>query len=608
MYPGLTIIGTHKFSGLYGCNETIIDQKSIGLQHLFVEDYKVDLIYTACSVLTSEDKAFFGDRIKPKAGHALRQKSLTSSVLNHCIFEDVFRYSNFVKTDRVTALDQDYIYFESEVKNISSVSQAIKLSALCITQNHTGFQAKKVDDMIIFAVRGKHFAVKAQKAVTSAISLDAPTGFMYKGIEDILYEKNQEIQSIQSDTAIATSLTDKCYLGPNETTIFKWVLITGNNEAECLLKGKTFDFHDVLERSTKQWRDWLGQSYRESAADALVALKAANLNGFLPADLTGHYFANHRVSFYVRDALMASRAFLYSGHYDEFKEIITFLLSCPVKENGEFYQRYNADLLPDEGANNNVFSQVDSIGYFARVIADYYRLTGELLVDFNMLKQIVDVLGHIHVKKGLYGPEGGVNEGVYGPAYITSTNMFIAGGLLGAADIANAYGEHSHREKWHQIAKEIIKGCEATFLKAGYYAYGYVDYHDDLVLRYDTPQLFGRLLGYPLTDNYMKNFEFLANFGTYFGYGFGYSEQEYHNGPWIFNTAAAAQVAYLIKDAPKYEGIMLWLKEHRNAYGLLPEAVDATDETNCFINPLVWANAEYICCHYMDTISKCRGD
>ncbi|GAB6107797.1 glycoside hydrolase family 15 protein [Fusibacter bizertensis] len=608
MYPGLTIIGTHKFSGLYGCNETIIDQKAIGLQHLFIDDYSVDLVYTACSVLTNEGISYFGDRIKPKAGHALRQKSSSSSVQNHCIYEDVFTYEKFVKTDRVTAVDQDYLYFETEIENRSDIAQAIKLSALCITENQANYRVKKVNDMIVFAVKGKTFAVKAQKSAQSAMSLDAPTGFMYKGIEDILFEKHQEAEEIQSDTAIATSLSDKCIINPHETTTFKWILVIGDDEADCLRKGQKFDFDDVLKRSAVQWRAWLGKSYRESAADALVALKAANLNGLLPADLTGHYFANHRVCFYVRDALMASRAFLYAGHYEEFREVIRFLMACPVKENGEFYQRYNADQLPDEGANNNVFSQVDSIGYFARVIADYYHLTGELLIDFDRLRRTVDVLDHIHTKNGLYGPEGGVNEGVYGPAYITSTNMFIAGGLLGAATIASTCGEHTYQEKWTALATGIIKSCEATFLEEEYYAYGYVDYHEDLVLKYDTPQLFGGSLGYPITARYRKSFRFLAQFGTYFGYGFGYSEQEYHNGPWIFNTAAAAQVAYLIHDKETYEAIMSWLKAHRNAYGLLPEAVDATDETNCFINPLIWANAEYICCHYMDVISKCRGE
>lgn len=608
MYPGLTYIGTSRFSGLYGCNETIVDQKATGLQHLFIDDYKIDLIHTACSVLTVDDTTYFGDRIKPKRGHALRQKSDGSSVVHHCIYEDVFIYQNFTKTDRVTAFDEEYIYFESEIVNRSISDLHVKLSSLCITQNQNAYQVRKSDDLIVFSVKGKTFSMKAESTTKASITPDAPSGFMYKGIEELLYENSSDIQSLESNSAIAASLSDKRVIKPQETTTFRWVLIVGDDEDDCKSKAERFDFNGVLERSKKEWRKWLDRSYRPQAADALVALKAATLNGFLPADLTGHYFANNRVSFYVRDALMASRAFLYSNHIEEFKEIIAYLLDCPVKDNGEFYQRYNPDRLPDEGANNNVFSQIDAIGYFTRVVSDYYHMTGDVLVDFDRLNSIIGVLDQISTKKGLYGPEGGVNEGVYGPAYITSTNMFIAGGLLGAAHLAKSHGKSEYESKWKSAAMSIISSCEACFTKEGYYAYGYVDYHDDLVLRYDTPQLFGGSLGYPISESYKRNFAFLSKFGTYFGLGYGYSEQEYHNGPWIFNTAAAAQIAYMIQDNELYSAIMLWLKEHCNAYGLLPEAVDAREETKCFINPLMWANAEYVCCSYMDVISNCRGD
>jgi GH15 family glucan-1,4-alpha-glucosidase len=608
MYPGLTYIGTSRLSGLYGCNETIVDQKATGLQHLFIDDYKIDLVHTACSALTVDDTVYFGDRVKPKRGHALRQRSEESSVRDHCIYEDVFSYDKFTKTDRVTALEKDFIYFETEIVNRSDSDLHAKISGLCVTQNQERYEAYRSRDMIVFSVKGKIFSIKAECAIQSSIAPDAPSGFMYKGIEDLLYDKKSNNQTIVTSSTIAASLSDKRVIKPQETTVFRWVLIVGDDEADCRSKGNSFNFDGVLERSKSEWHNWLGQDYRPQAADALVALKAANLKGFLPADLTGHYFANNSVCFYVRDSLMASRAFLYSGHYEEFKEIIAYLLDCPVKENGEFYQRYNPEQLPDEGANNNVFSQIDAIGYFTRVIADYYYMTGEMLVDFDRLDRIIGVLDLISTKEGLYGPEGGVNEGVYGPAYITSTNMFIAGGLLGAASVAKSHGKVMHDEKWSKIAREIISACEACFVDEGYYAYGYVDYHDDLVLRYDVPQLFGGSLGYPVSDQYKRNYEYLSELGTYFEMGYGYSEQEYHNGPWIFNTAAAAQIAYLLHDENLYNAIMEWLKLHCNAYGLLPEAIDARDETKCFINPLMWANAEYVCCSYMDVISKCRGD
>lgn len=656
MYPGLTYVGTGKFVGLYGLNESIIDQKATGLQHLFIDDYQVDLVHTACSVVTVDDTTYYGDRIKPKKGHSLRQASYGSSVRNHCIYEDVFQYQRFTKTDKVTAFDESYCYFETEVKNMDSKDMEVKFSALCITQNHPEMSAQIIDDMVIFSVRGKCFAIKAHKGTKFSVGLDAPSGFMYRGIEDILYnreydfcetrpksngvanndpennsisnndfthsnvaknsQQNQNLLNnnhslkfrMDSDTPIASSISEVQVIKPNETYTFKWVLIVGNSVEDCVEKGKKFDFTRVFERSSNGWKNWLGESYREAAADALVALKACNLNGFLPADLTGHYFANGHACFYVRDALMASRAFLYSGHFAEFKQVIDYLMECPLKENGEFYQRYNGYKLPDEGANNNVFSQIDAIGYFTRVLADYFKLTGKLIVDFKDIVKVVDVLDTIETKNNLFGPEGGVNEGVYGPAFITSTNMFIAGGLLGASDIARVMGEQFYADKWMNIAENIIKGCEAAFLEEGYYCYGYVDYHDEKILRYDTPQLLAASLGYPLTEKYKKNLEFLTEYATYFGRGYGYSEQEYHNGPWVFNTAGATQTAYLLGKTELYNQIMKWMIDHQNDYGLLPEAVDARNEYNSFINPLMWANAEFVCCCYVDVLAKCRGE
>lgn len=615
MYPGITYLGTGRFVGLYGLNETIIDQKATGLQHLFIDDYSIDLIHTACSVCTIDGKAYYGDRIKPKSGHSLRQTSFLSRVLEHCVFEDRFDYGTFSKTDRITAYDENYIYFESEIHNLSDCSFNAKLSALCITQNNTATSVEKYGDSFIILCEGKVFGIKAQSADVFHASLDAPSGFMYRGIEDIQFDQNRYTKPILSDISIACSVSRNTEIQGGQTVIFRWMIVVGDDLSDCRNKLDELTFDEKLKRSISYWQAWLSinainsvSNYPEASNTALIALKAANLSGFLPADLTGHYFAKNKVCFYVRDALMGARAFLYSGHIEEFESVISFLLGCPLKNNGEFYQRYNAQQLPDEGANNNVFSQMDAIGYFTRDVSDYVRLCGKLPVDMKVVIRIVDVLFALSRKNGLFGPEGGVNEGVYGPAYITSTNMFIAGGLLGIAKVAENYHEWEAAGRWSKLALDLIAHIEMMFIDESYYSYGYVDYHDDKIRRYDTPQFLGASIGYPITANYRKNFEYLLKSGTYFGLGFGYSEQEYHNGPWLFNTAAAAQTAYILDNKADYLDIMKWILEHRNYYGLLPEAVDARDEKHSFINPLMWANAEMVVACYVGTVANLRGE
>lgn len=610
MYPGMTFIGSGKFAGLYGLNETIVDQKATGLQHFFIGDYRKDLIHTACSVVILDDKAFFGDRIKPKVGHPERIR-LSSTVEGHGVFVDTLTQDRFRKTDRVGTLGDDTLYFETEVANLGGEAMDMSVASLVITQPNTEFKIRRTGNAILFQSEDKHFAMITQEARSCHASLDAPSGFMYHGIEDLLYSKNEFDDMMEAVSPISVSMGSRISIKAHDTYLFKWMLVIGEHEEELLAKLDTLSFDRGIERIKSYWQAWLSQStlqsrFPEVSDTMLVALKAATLNGFLPADLTGHYFAKGKVCFYVRDALMGARAFLYSGHREEFQQVVRTLLHCPRKENGEFYQRYNPELLPDEGANNNVFSQIDAIGYFARVVSDDFSLHDGSIVDFDFLRSVVDGLDHVSRKNGLYGPEGGVNEGVFGPAFITSTNMFIAGGLFGAAEMATSMGRDAEAKRWKSMADRLVENIEACFLDEGYYAYGYVDYHEEILRKYDTPQFLAASLGYPLTDNYKENYTTLNRAASFFQHGIGYSEQEYHHGPWLFNTAASAEVARLLGDADGYERKMKWMADHRNDYGLLPEAIDATDEKRCFINPLMWASAECVCACYVDEIHKLR--
>lgn len=610
MFHGLTYIGTNKFSGLYGLNDTIVDQKATGLQHLFVDNYQTDLVHTACSVVTLDDKAYFADRIKNKVGHAVKQQSFKSHVENHAIMIDLFTYDQFDKEDRV-GVCEDYIHFQTKITNKSKESKTFKLSSLVITQNGLNGTCQVNQNHILLNLEDKFLGLISHHTEKIYASLDAPSGFMYHGIEDILYDKNEYQGKIQTTLPISTSLNQVVNLEPGASYVYDWAIVIGDHQEDLITKLSNFEFKKDFADVKDYWNHYLNhiqqiEDYQSEVKTALVALKGALLDGFLPADLTGHYFANGKVCFYVRDALMGSRAFLYAGLYDDFESIIHFLLTCEAKDNGEFYQRYNCERRPDEGANNNVFSQIDSIGYFARVIHDYYQLTGKLACDYDQLKRVVNVLDDIESKNGLYGPEGGVNEGVYGPAYIVSTNMFIAGGLIAAIEIAKQFNHHEDTLKWQSKLNVLVEAIEATFIKDTFYPYGYVSYHDEIIKRYDTPQLLAASLGYPITNHYKDNFYTLLDKGTYFGYGFGYSEQEYHDGPWIFNTAGAAEVAYLIGDVNNYQHIMKWMVDHQNDYGLCPEAIDARSNNHSFINPLMWANAEFVVAAYGPIIKQLR--
>ncbi len=605
-YPGLAYVGNGQLVGLYGLNETIHDQKSIGLQHLYVENYETDYIYSALSVVQVDDWCYYGDRIKPLAGHPQKQKSAQSTSEKGFVFTDTFAYEAFEKKDRMYCANDTSLVFECQVKNTSQKELKMQISSLIVTTNHENQLYKKEDEVRLTHDNQCLYVQTQDEQLVCRASKESPSGFMYRGIQNLLYkEKLFEEGTIISQQSLVVSLTKTIHLKPFERHTFKWAITT---------QKKRVDFEKSEQIAVTYWQQWLAKTRHkviETSIPNLIALKAVNMNGFIPADLTGHYFASDNVSFYVRDALHAARAFLYSGYYDECKQIIECVDQLQRRENHEIYQRYNARRLPDEGANNNVFSQIDFIGYLLRVVADFYHLTQELILPLTQLIEDVHILGNIAQKNGLYGPEGGVNEGVYGPAYITSTNIFITGGIIGLVEIIQKEQDPVYSQYLPglvQTIQSLITSINRTYLEEGYFAYGYVEYDEQLVKRYDTPQLFGASLGYPMDTKYIQNFYTLSKIALYYDYGYGYSEQQYHDGPWLFNTAFAAQNAYLLKDKARYDKIMQWIDAHKNAYGLLPEAIDARDENNSFINPLMWANAEYICAQYSHIIQKIRNE
>lgn len=609
IYPAMTYIGSNKFSALYGQNDTIIDQKATGLQHLYVDNYEKDLIHTACSTVKVDDVIYFADRIKPKVGHPKRHKSRKSYVENYSIMVDEFEYTSFTKVDKVAA-HENYVRFQTTITNTTNENKEFQLSSLLITkpENKTNIQSKK--DILYYEIEGKHISVVTSSYKGHHLSLDAPSAFMYRGIEDLLFNRNNNVKELKNTLPIASSIYTNITIKPQESYTFDWAILIGNSAAELEASSSAFEFEQEFNDVKEYWNNYLENvnkptSYEYETKTKLVALKGALLDGLLPADLTGHYFANGEVCFYSRDALMGSRAFLYAGLYEDFLSIINFLLSCNKKDNGEYYQRYRFDKIQDEGANNNVFTQIDFIGYFTRVITDYYHLTGTLACTFEVIDEMISILNNTSQKNGLYGPEGGVNEGVFGPAFITSTNMFIAGGIKGAVYLAGNFNEYDLEQKWSFIYKKLFLSLESVFDKE-YYPYGYVTYHDDIVRKYDTPQLLSGSLGYPITKQFKQNLTTLIQKASYFDFGIGYSEQEYHDGPWIFNTAAAAQVSYLTENITQYNEIMKWMIHHQNGFLMNPEAIDAKNEGIPFINPLMWANSEFVCAAFSNIITEMR--
>ncbi len=613
-YPGIGIVGYENISALYGVDNGIVDWKGTGIQHFFHKSFEQDLIHSATTYLHHEslEKIELGNRLISKDCHPVHQHPLKSTVEEGFCYTTSFQsqvLEHLTWTERVYATHQDQIVFETTISNGSSSNLSLSVGGYVILRNPLFKKVTNKDGILTWENNKTRLTILAEDTEETNVYKESPTGFVYRTYQKMFdHCKSDPLQEFTDETMVGVVSKKTITIPPNQERIVRW-MVSASSVSEGITVGESLQtsWRNMLRNANEDWKEWLKggslhvEHFPEKIKNAIVtniiALKASLLHGFVPADITGHYYSNGSPSYYVRDSLMIAKAFLMAGYYAEAKSIILYASTRQIKgESGEFYQRYNAIGEPSEGANNDVFHQFDSQGYFLSLIYRYFELTSEWIVSYNQVKSVANVLFQLERKRGLIGPEGGVNEGVFGPAFITSSNMFIVGGLLSASKIANHFNDDVHESRWRNLATSITEHIEeGTWIEEQKrYGYGYVLYDDELVRKYDTPQYFGPLYGYPITAKFKEMIDASLKNQSFFEYGIGYSEQEYHHGPWIFNTAANAQCQALVGNNENYVSIVHWMIEHSNAYGLLPEAIDGNSEDICFINPLTWACAEFI--------------
>lgn len=616
-YTGIGLVGNESISAIYAVNNGIADINGTGIYHLFYKNYAHDLLQSAVTMIKAGDTIYYGNKVWKKYTHPLHIKPEATYVEKNYRFCDEFflEECELKRKDIVYAYGTDRLVFEVELENHSSREQEIGCYGYAAVRNEKQIEI----NMLNAGIMGIHTGDAYLGMVTPwdeeiyAVE-DSPTDFAYQVFLDVANGK-QHRQECVTSCRLGYVQGGKQLLKSGEKLKMRWTLVFADSYKE-LEKQISYirSGADSEREADAYWQNWLAQGnkagldmkiqgadFSDMAITNLIAMKAVCIGGYIPADLTGHYFCNKMPCYYARDSIMVARAFLQAGHVRECKEIICYLIERKRKKNGEFYQRYDGSGEPNEGANNNVFHQIDSIGYFCRIVYEYEKVTGEMLAEEQLLMELTDVIEHAEKKYGMAGPEGGVNEGVFGEAFITSSNMFIYGGIKAAGQIFEKQGNQEYKEKCNEICSQIYNGIQSTYNEdIGRYDYGYVDYHDHIVCKYDTPQYFGPLYGFP-DDTYMKaTHQYFLKYSSFYGDGIGYSEQEYHHGPWLFNTLACAEYCKKSGDMEEYRKKMQWSVEHCNAYGLLPEAIDADDEQKCYINPLSWACAEFVAGYFSE--------
>ena len=201
------------------------------------------------------------------------------------------------------------------------------------------------------------------------------------------------------------------------------LLIPASSRAEALSKVQALRHDPDLEATAaKFWEAWMNHgilpkvpntvpdpaAYLEAYKRNLYCVKAAALNGQIPADITGQFVTNNMPQLYPRDAMMCARVLLETGHPEEARQVIEFWANdkVPRKTPGEWYARYDAHGQPVDAGSGARFDEPewDANGYFIYLLAKYHESKGVWLADRKLIYQLADFLvAHLSAERAAGG-------------------------------------------------------------------------------------------------------------------------------------------------------------------------------------------------------------
>jgi GH15 family glucan-1,4-alpha-glucosidase len=405
------------------------------------------------------------------------------------------------------------------------------------------------------------------------------------------------------------------------------LLIPGSSKAEALAKVHEFQGKTALENEARLfWEAWMNagklprfkngdtksSEYLEAYKRNLYCVKSANLNGQIPADITGQFVTNNMPQLYPRDAMMCARAFLATGHAAEAKQVIDFWAKpeIPMKTPGEWYARYDAHAKAVDGGSGARFDEPewDANGYYIYLVNEYHKQTGTWLVDKRLLYKLADfIVSHLDPNGPLY--EGGIVEWT---GYLPATNMIDSAALKTIAGIAKDFGDGDKSATFQKASQRISKAMPRMFDPArqtyadlrfaatkGANNQSIGDKSGKQVYLWDTTANVGVIWGYPnhreieLSNKFYKDSTFGLDGGMRYFDSPDAGLAEYGHGFFFFTTAAAAEYEFLRGRRAAGKGFVDWMIRNSNSYGLMPEHVNPDGMDISPASPLSWCGAEF---------------
>jgi hypothetical protein len=381
---------------------------------------------------------------------------------------------------------------------------------------------------------------------------------------------------------------------------------------------------NVEESTEEYWDSWMDAgfvplfpgntpqavAYREAYKRNLYCMKAANLSGHIPWDITGHFVTNNMPRLYPRIAMTFARVFVDVDHHEESEPVMLFWTSPhrARKTPGEWYAAYDAHGKPivagESGASFDVPAW-DTSGYILKALDRYFRDRLHMPGGQEHFYEVADFLVNHIAENGLL-EDGGI---VGCPGYLPETNMICSAALETAAKAAHDF-KHESKSKTYAQASQKIATALAQLFDSSRQTYadlrttsgnGPIEPEQAAKNTYvwDTTANFGVAWGYPnhreieLSNTfYAKNTIKLEGGMQLFDSVEPTGEADGH-AVFFYATAAASQYHSIRKDRTAAKSFIDWMMWNANIYGLMPERINL-DETVSPASPLPWSCAEFV--------------
>ncbi|MCS7210116.1 MAG: hypothetical protein RMI34_10865 [Chloroherpetonaceae bacterium] len=612
-WKGYAILGDGKICGAYSDDERITSvTKRHGLHSLYFQNFTASYVSSTLYTLLDRAGAIIPNR--PLDGSEVLTKTglVNLAVKPSAVQPDVVEAANFftsgtrsfladgtVKKLAVFCHPEDAIIFELSEETLG---KSATLRQFQIVLNIEPQAAQTVSFQRTYTKGNILFARWSNNTMLGITVLESASG----------------AKPVMSGRATVV-VRDRVYAKALRVAIIAGLSEIDIEQKNISLRKKS----DVTKDAETYWNNWLSEgkipygipeSYLEMFKRNLYAIKAATLNGQVPADLSGYYVANGMPQIYPRDAMMVARVFLQTRHYAEARSIIRFWSSSnvPMKNGSEWYAKYDALLRPtNEGFGvKSDEPHWDLNCYFIKLVDEYrlLRKEREYLVSNEFLYRLADfIVSNIDENGLLY--EAGRKEW---RGYLPLTNMVSALALRTVAAVADEFADYARAQHYRDVSARIsaalpklIDSSRQIYTNLRLFGPRLQSISSLPQLRFwDTFVNLGAVWGYPNHPALVKTNEFFLQAARGEKGGLRYLEKlsvggdvgyapEYSD-VFITATAVAAHYQALNQNLDQAQTMLNWLWSNRNSYGLMPERLSVSGTAVGEASPHLWSCAETV--------------